>query len=110
MARELAEKDGVGVSADAVWEELRKERTDHLPPTPAAEAASAIEMRSKVLTCSTEAEPTLAAGSVMVHSQPKTKEALRRTGYRWRSVTTLKITPSGQQPRPYEVKFVGTRV
>jgi hypothetical protein len=36
MARELVEKGSVGDSADAVCEELRKERTAHLPPTPAA--------------------------------------------------------------------------
>ncbi len=40
MARELVEKGGVGDSADAVWEELRKERTAHLPPTPAAAGSS----------------------------------------------------------------------
>jgi hypothetical protein len=30
-AMALVEKGGVGDSADAVWEELRKERTAHLP-------------------------------------------------------------------------------
>jgi hypothetical protein len=33
MARELVEKGAVGDSADAVWEELHKERTAHLSPT-----------------------------------------------------------------------------
>ena len=84
MARELVEKGGVGDSADAVWEELRKERTAHLPPTPAAEAVPAMEMESEIpdmFAGIAEAEPTLAAGPVLVHSQPKKKEALWPTGY-----------------------------
>jgi len=84
MARELVEKGGVGDSADAVWEELRKERTAHLPPTPAAEAVPAMEMESEIpdmFAAMAEAEPTLAAGPVLVHSQPKKKEALWPTGY-----------------------------
>jgi len=48
MARELVEKGGVDDSADAVWEELRKERTAHLPPTPAAEAVPAMEIESEI--------------------------------------------------------------
>ncbi len=31
MARELVEKGGIGESADAVWQELRKERASSLP-------------------------------------------------------------------------------
>jgi len=84
MARELVEKGGVGDSADAVWEELGKERTVHLPPTPAAEAVPAMEMESEIpdmFAGIAEAEPTLAAGPVLVHSQPKKKEALWPTGY-----------------------------
>ena len=79
MARELVEKGGVGDSADAVWEELRKERTAHLPPTPAEEAVPAMEMESEIpdmFAGIAEAELTLAAGPVLVHSQPKKKEAL----------------------------------
>ena len=39
MARELVEKGGVGDSADAVWEELRK-RTDSSSPTNACRRGS----------------------------------------------------------------------
>ena len=48
MAREIVESGGVGDSADAVWEELRKERTAHLPPKPAAEVVPAMEMESEI--------------------------------------------------------------
>ena len=51
VARELVEKGGVGDSADVVWEELRNERTAHLPPAPAAEQFRQRKWSPKFLTC-----------------------------------------------------------
>jgi hypothetical protein len=83
MARELVEKGGVGESADAVWQELRKERAVSLPAPKTVEARPAFEMEDEIpdmFAGIAEATTTPARGPVLVHSQPKKKEPLWPTG------------------------------
>lgn len=85
MARELVEKGGVGESADAVWQELRRERaaqiaaTPVVPPIPALDADTDIpDMFAGIL----DAPSTPAPGPMLVSSVLKKKnESLWPTGY-----------------------------
>ncbi len=83
MARELVEKGGVGESADAVWQELRKERAVSPPSAKPIEAMPAFEMEDEIpdmFAGIAEATTPPALGPVLVHSQPKKKEPLWPTG------------------------------
>jgi hypothetical protein len=86
MARELVERGGVGESADAVWQDLNRERALQLPETPTVSAPQTIETDNdsplvfppEVMVPSTPPVRTLAA------SQPKNRQipsSLWPTGY-----------------------------
>jgi hypothetical protein len=87
MARELVEKGGVGESADAVWNELRRERaaqaavTPQLPkPETFDEPPVVGDMFSELAAAQTIASP----GPVLVETKPKPKkkvESIWPTGY-----------------------------
>src|SRR5260370_32143138 len=86
MARELVEQGGVGQSADAVWDELRRERAAQasvaaqLPKPKGWEEVPTMEdMFSEVPT----PVPTTTPGPVLVESKPKQKkvESIWPTGY-----------------------------
>jgi hypothetical protein len=86
MARELVEQGGVGQSADAVWDELRRERAAQasaaaqLPKVEGWEESPMIEdMFSGIAT----PVPTSTPGPVLVESKPKQKkmESIWPTGY-----------------------------
>jgi hypothetical protein len=87
MARELVEKGGVGESADAVWNELRRERaaqaavTPQLPKPEAFEEPLIVgEMFSELGAGQTIASP----GPVLVETKPKPKkkvESIWPSGY-----------------------------
>ncbi|RXH53787.1 DEAD/DEAH box helicase [Granulicella sibirica] len=84
MARELVEKGGVGESADAVWEELRKERTGHLPTATVIEPVLTMEPESEIPDMFAgigNSTPAPWGGPVLMHSQPKKKQTLWPTGY-----------------------------
>lgn len=84
MARELVEKGGVGESADAVWQELRKERSVSLPAPKTIEAIPPFAMEDEMpdmFAGIADATPFPAPGPVLVHSQPKKKEPLWPTGH-----------------------------
>ncbi len=86
MARELVEQGGVGQSADAVWDELRRER--------AAQAGAAaqlqkpegweeVQMMEDMFSGIATPVPTTASGPVLVESKPKQKkgESIWPTAY-----------------------------
>ena len=87
MARELVEKGGVGESADAVWEELRRERAAQAAVTPQLpkpedwnEAPVMGDMFSELATQA----PVSTPGPVLVESKPKVKkkvESIWPSGY-----------------------------
>jgi hypothetical protein len=87
MARELVEKGGVGESADAVWEELKRERAVHAAATSPlfeAEMPHAIANAASVLPGLDDAAPGIAPGLTLVHSDRKPNkkpELLWPTGY-----------------------------
>ena len=43
MARELVERGRVGESADAVWADLKRERTQHMPSMPVVSQTESVE-------------------------------------------------------------------
>jgi hypothetical protein len=87
MARELVEKGGVGESADAVWNELRRERAAQAAVTPQLPKPEAFEeplivgdMFSELGAGQTIASP----GPVLVETKPKPKkkvESVWPSGY-----------------------------
>ena len=87
MARELVEKGGVGESADAVWEELRRERAAQGVAAPALpqpeqweDAPVMADMFSELVSLTASSAP----GPILVDSRPKPKkkvESLWPTGY-----------------------------
>jgi hypothetical protein len=87
MARELVEKGGVGESADAVWNELRRERAAQAAVTPQLPKPEAFDeppiigdMFSEFVAAQTTASP----GPVLVETKPKPKkkvESIWPTGY-----------------------------
>jgi hypothetical protein len=90
MARELVEKGGVGESADAVWEELKRERAVHAVASPvlfAPEIPEAIKNGSPVglalddvsLAASPGAQTAL-SGLMIVGTDPK---ARNKPGQLW---------------------------
>ena len=87
MARELVEKGGVGESADAVWEELKRERAAHAVAAPMlfeAEAPDAIANASSTLPGLDDVVPAASSGLMIVHSDAKPRkqpEPLWPTGY-----------------------------
>jgi hypothetical protein len=83
MARELVEKGGVGESADAVWQELRKERASALPAPRVIDALPVFDTEDETLDMFsgiTDSTPVPAPGPVLVHSKPKKQEPLWPTG------------------------------
>ena len=87
MARERVEKGGVGESADAVWEELKRERAGHAAAAPMlfeAEAPDAITNASSILPGLDDVVPAALPGLALVHSDAKPRkqpEPLWPTGY-----------------------------
>jgi len=82
MARELVEQGGVGESADAVWQELRNERSAHLPAAVGGDAAALPAPAAEIagLFASLPAAAT-APGPVLVHTQPNKKEVVWLSGH-----------------------------
>jgi hypothetical protein len=80
MARELVEQGGVGQSADAVWEELRRERAAHAaaaaPEFPKVEDREDPPMMSDMFRELPAQFPAPAAGPILVESKPKPKNKL----------------------------------
>jgi hypothetical protein len=81
MARELVEQGGIGESADAVWQELRKERGAHLPATvdggaAAAQSAPPTEIADLFAALSAALTP----GPVLIPKRPNKKEVLWPSG------------------------------
>ncbi len=90
MARELVEQGGVGQSADAVWDELRRERAaqasavTQLPKPEGWEEVPTMEdMFSGIATPVPTATPESTLGPVLVESRSKQKkvESIWPTGY-----------------------------
>jgi hypothetical protein len=85
MARELVEKSGVGESADAVWQELRRERAAQIAATPIVPSLPTFEIVADMddLFADIPGTPaTPSSGPLLVHSKPKKKqENLWPTGY-----------------------------
>ena len=84
MARELVEKGGVGESADAVWQELRKERASTLPAPRVIDALPVFDTEDETLDMFsgiTDSAPVPAPGPVLVHSKPKKQEPLWPTAH-----------------------------
>jgi len=78
MARELVEKGGVGQSADAIWNELKRERGTHAASGPKLVEALAFDENANAPSLLPELADTPSAGSpglTVVHSslEPKKK-------------------------------------
>ena len=77
MARELVEKGGVGQSADAIWEELKRERGTHtisgpslVKPVPVDENGAELSLLPEL-----EGNPSVGVpGLTLVHSNSKPKK------------------------------------
>lgn len=85
MARELVEQSDVGQSADAVWQELKRERASQLAATPKPQPSDGIGEQasgfSEGLFDSPQAHPS---GLTLVHSKQQKKEepdSIWPTGY-----------------------------
>ena len=84
MARELVEESGVGESADAVWQELKRERASQLAAVPKLElpdtSDDALTGFGDGLFDSPPAHPS---GLTLVHSKPQKqqKSDIWPTGY-----------------------------
>ncbi|MGB0121848.1 MAG: hypothetical protein WBP63_00335, partial [Silvibacterium sp.] len=79
MARELVEKGGVGQSADAIWEELKRERGTHVVFWPKLVEPVALDESAAVPSLLPELAGTPSAGSpglTLVHSSSKPKRKL----------------------------------
>jgi hypothetical protein len=86
MARELVEQGGVGQSADAVWDELRRERAAHASVTaqlPKPESWEEAPMMEDMFSGIATSVPAATLGPVLVESKPKQKkvESIWPTGY-----------------------------
>jgi hypothetical protein len=83
MARELVEKAGVGESADAIWQQLDRERSKHTATVPTAEdGRQNIEPASELVV---QAEPAFEASIHLVHSGSRKK---RKNAPPWPTTTT----------------------
>jgi hypothetical protein len=77
MARELVEKGGVGQSADAIWDELKRERGTHVASGPKLVEPVALDEIDAVpsLLPALAGTPSPALpGLTLVHSNPKPKK------------------------------------
>jgi hypothetical protein len=75
MARELVEQGGVGESADAVWEELKRERATHAESTPKLPQVEELNVvTSSVSPGLFENVPATAPTLTLVHSNPRPKK------------------------------------
>jgi hypothetical protein len=84
MARELVEKGGVGESADAVWQELRKERASSLPAPKVINEMPIFEIEDEtpnMFAGSTKDTPISTPGPALLQSKPKKMEPLWPTGH-----------------------------
>jgi hypothetical protein len=88
MARELVEQSGVGQSADAVWDELRRERAAYAaaaaPELPNLEDREEIPMIADMFGELTAQFPAPMPGPVLVESKPtptKKVESIWPSGY-----------------------------
>jgi hypothetical protein len=85
-ARELVEQGGVGHSADAVWDELRRERASQAGAAaqlPKPESWEEVPMIEDMFSGIATPVPTAASRPVLVESKPKQKEleSIWPTGY-----------------------------
>ncbi|HEY0308129.1 MAG TPA: DEAD/DEAH box helicase [Acidobacteriaceae bacterium] len=77
MARELVEKGGVGQSADAIWEELKRERGTQAVAGPKLVEPMAQEENLPAPSLFSESSVAISGGSpglTLVHSDPKPKK------------------------------------
>ncbi len=88
MARELVEQGGVGQSADAVWDELRRERAANAaaaaPELPKVEDRDDAPMLTDMFSELSGQFPAPMPGPVLVQSKPKPKkkvESIWPSGY-----------------------------
>jgi superfamily II DNA or RNA helicase len=73
MARELVEQGGVGESADAVWDELKRERISHFSDTPKPEAPREEEPVTSGFDLF-DGPPSHPSGITLVHSNPEKRK------------------------------------
>jgi hypothetical protein len=76
MARELVEKGGVGQSADAIWDELKRERGTHTATSPKLVEALAFDENFNAPSLLPElagTPPASSPGLTLVHSDAKPK-------------------------------------
>jgi hypothetical protein len=88
MARELVEQGGVGQSADAVWNELRRERAAYAasaaPELPKIDDREDAPMFTDMFSELSATVPAPSSGPVLVPSRPKPKkkvESIWPSGY-----------------------------
>jgi len=77
MARELVEKGGVGQSADAIWDELKRERGTHAASGPKLLETLAVDENANAPSLLPELAGAPSAGSpglTLVHSNSRPKK------------------------------------